>query len=277
MRTYRPDEKMIITVAVNGSLPTKKDTPYVPVTPEEVTEDTLRCWEAGAAVVHIHARDKEQRPSHDYEFFARCLEGLRSRCDIIVQFSTGARGNVDRETRIRSADLRPDMMSLNAGSSNFATHAFVNSLQDIEFWVSRMNEYDIKPEIECFDVGHVFTGIELGRRGLLKPPLLFTIILGVQGALPFTPQNFMHVYSCIPDDAHFSVIGVGRYQLPMVALSTALGGNVRVGLEDNIYYSYKVLATNRQLVERAVRLSKECQREIATPAEARKILGIENS
>lgn len=277
MRTYRPDEKMIITVAVNGSLPTKEDTPYVPVKPGEVIEDAVRCWEAGASVVHIHARDHDQRPCHDYEFFARCLEGLRKRCDIIIQFSTGARGNVDRETRVRSADLRPDMMSLNGGSCNFTNHAFVNSLQDIEFWLNRMNDYDIRPELECFDVGHVFTGIEFLRRGLIQAPVQFTIILGVHGALPFTPQNFMHVYNCIPEEAHFSVIGVGKYQLPMITMSTALGGNVRVGLEDNIYYSYKVRATNRQFVERAVRIGEECQRQIATPAEARRMLGIRNS
>jgi 3-keto-5-aminohexanoate cleavage enzyme len=187
MRAYRPDEPLIITVAVNGSVPTKKDTPHVPVTPEEVIEDTVRCWEAGAAVVHIHARDKDEKPSHDYEFFAQCLEGIRKRCDIIVQFSTGARSpDVDRETRIRAADLRPDMMSLNAGSTNFATHAYANSLQDIEYWLARMNEYGIKPEIECFDLAHAFTGIELIERGLIRKPAQFSIVLGVRGALPFT-------------------------------------------------------------------------------------------
>jgi 3-keto-5-aminohexanoate cleavage enzyme len=274
MRSYQPDRKMIITVAVNGSLPTKADTPHVPVTPAEVIEDTVQCWEAGASIVHIHARDRDQRPSHDYEFFRACLEGLRARCDIIVQFSTGSRGNVDRETRVRSVDLRPDMMSLNAGSCNFSHGPYVNSLQDIEFWLGEMKRYGVKPEIECFDLSHLYAGIDMQQKGLIEKPLQFTIILGVHGALPFTPQNFMHVYNCIPDDAYFNVIGVGRHQLTMTALAAALGGNCRVGLEDNVYYSYKVLATNRQLVERAVRIARECQREIATPAEARKILNI---
>ena len=277
MRVFRPGEKAIITVAVNGSLPTKEHTPYVPVTPAEVIEDAVRCWEAGASVVHIHARDQDQRPCHDYEFFAECLDGIRRRCDIIVQLSTGARGRIDPDTRVRAADLRPDMMSLNCGSCNFSNEAFVNSLQDIELWLGRMKAYDVQPELECFDVAHIFTGLDLVKRELVELPVQFTIVLGVEGALPFTPQNFMHAYSCIPDEAMFGVIGVGQYQLPMLTLAAALGGNVRVGLEDNIYYSYRVLATNQQLVERAARILKECQRPIATPAEARLLLGIKNS
>lgn len=277
MASKAGNQKMIITVAVNGSLSTKDDTPHVPVTPEEVIEDTVSCWEAGASVVHIHARDENQGPSHDREFFRKCIEGLRERCDIIIQVSTGSRQGVSAETRVSSVDLRPDMMSLNSGSCNFAHGPYINSLQDIEYWLDRMNEYDVKPEIECFDLSHMYAGIDMYKKGLIKDPLLFNIILGVPGALPYTPQNFMHMYNCIPDDALFNVIGVGRHQLPVTVMSTVLGGNVRVGLEDNLYYSYKVLATNRQLVERAVRIGKECQREIATPAEAREMLGIVNS
>lgn len=277
MRTYKPGGKMIITAAINGSVPTKRDTPHVPVTPEEVIADTVACHQAGAAVVHIHARDQEQRPCHDHEFFRRCLEGIRECCDIIVQFSTGSRGGVDRETRIAAVDLRPDMMSLNSGSVNFPQGPHVNSLEDIEYWLDRMNAYDVKPEIECFDFSHLFTGVEMAQRGLIERPLVFTLILGLRGAVPFTPQNFMHMYSCLPDDALFNTIGIGRHQLTMTALAIALGGNCRVGLEDNIFYSYKVLATNAQLVERAVRLAKEYGRDIATPAEARKLYNIKNS
>jgi len=277
VRAYNPKRKAIITVAVNGSLPTKEMTPHVPVTPQEVVEDTMRCWEAGASVVHIHARTKDQKPCHDIEFFQECLEGIRARCDMIVQFSTGARGPVDPETRIRSARLRPDMMSLNSGSCNFPHGPYINSLQDLDYWLEEMRKYDVRPEIECFDLSHLFTGLTLIEKGTIEKPVVFNIILGVHGALPFTPQNFMHILDCIPDEFMFNVIGVGRYQLPMVGLAAILGGNVRVGLEDNLFYSYKVLATNRQLVERAARILKEFQREIATPAEARGMLGIKNS
>jgi 3-keto-5-aminohexanoate cleavage enzyme len=272
-----PDNKMIITVAVNGSMPTKKDNPNVPVTPEEVIEDTVRCSEAGASIVHIHARDKDQGPSHDFEFFKKCVEGIRKRCDIIVQISTGSRTGTFKEVRISAAPLRPDMMSLNTGSCNFDHGPYVNSIQDVEYWLGVMNEYNIKPEVECFDLSHVFIGMDMYKKGLIKDPPMFNIILGMKGALPFTPQNFAHIYNCIPDYAYFNVIGVGRHQLTMCGLAASLGGNCRVGLEDNLYYSYKVLASNVQLVERAVRISKEMQRPIATPAEARKILDIKNS
>lgn len=266
--------KLIITVAINGSLATKEHNPNVPVTPEEVVADTVGCWEAGAAVVHIHARDEEQRPSHDYDFFAECVRGIREQCDIIIQLSTGARGPVDRETRIRAVDLRPDMMSLSCGCTNFADGPFLNTLEDIEYWLGRMNEYGVKPELECFDLSHIYTSMQMMDRGLIEDPALFNLIFGVPGSLPFTPGNFAHMWSCVPRDALINTIGVGRYQLPVTTMSTALGGNVRVGLEDNLYYSYRVLASNRQLVERAVRIGRECQREITDPAEARGILGI---
>ncbi len=274
---HNPKNKLIVTAAVNGSVPTRDQTPYVPITPEEVIEDTVRCWEAGASVVHIHARDKDGRPTHDIEFFARCLEGIRNRCDIIVQFSTGSRAGVDRETRIASAALKPDMLSLNSGCCNFLQGPHVNSLEDIEYWLTCMKEHGIKPEIECFDLSHVFVGQEFAQKGLVAEPALFNLILGVPGALPFTPQNFMSLYSALPPGAMFSTIGVGRHQLPVTVMSTVLGGHVRVGIEDNLYYSYRVLGRNWEFVERAVRIAGECQREVATPAEARSILGIKSS
>jgi 3-keto-5-aminohexanoate cleavage enzyme len=169
------------------------------------------------------------------------------------------------------------MMSLNAGCCNFPNGPYVNSIEDIEFWLQRMNEYDVRPEIECFDVSHLHTGLQMAENGLIPEPLLFNIVLGVKGALPFTPQNFMHMYNLVPASAHFNVTGVARAQLPMGILSTVLGGHVRVGLEDNLYYSYGELATNVELVERAVRIANEAQREVATSAEARELLGIVNS
>lgn len=273
-KKHNPENRIIITVAVNGSVPTKDQTPHVPVTPGEVIEDTVRCWEAGASVVHIHARDSQGKPSHDYEFFARCLEGIRERCDIIVQFSTGSRAGVDRDTRIASVTLRPEMMSLNSGCCNFLQGPHVNSLEDIEYWLTRMKEHGVKPEIECFDLSHVFVGDEFARRGLVEEPVLFNLILGVPGALPYSPQNFMSLYNALPPGAMFSCIGVGRHQLPVTVMSTVLAGHVRVGIEDNIYYSYRVLGQNHEFVQRAVRVARECQREVATPAQARSILGI---
>jgi 3-keto-5-aminohexanoate cleavage enzyme len=277
MAKYDPERKMIVTVAVNGSVPKKEDNPHVPVTPEEVVEDSLKCAEAGASVVHIHARDEEEEPCHDYEFFQECVEQLRAQSDLIIQLSTGARVPTPREVRIQAVDLRPDMMSLNAGCCNFPNGPYVNSVEDIEFWLEKMNAFDVRPEVECFDVSHMHTGIALHERGLIESPVLFNLVLGVKGALPFTPHSFMHMWDTVPDDAQFNVTGVARSQLPLSVLSTILGGHVRVGLEDNLYYSYGELATNVELVERAVRIANEAQREVATPAEARELLGIVNS
>ena len=278
LSAWQPRNKsLIITVAINGSLGTKDDNPNIPVTPEEIIEDAVACCEAGASVVHIHARTPDQKPSHDYDFFAKCIEGIRDNCDIITQISTGSRGNVDRETRVQAADLKPDMMSLNSGCCNFPDRPYINSLSDIEYWLGEMRKYSVIPEIECFDLSHLYTGLDMAEKGLIDKPLIFNIILGMHGALPFTPKNFMHMWDIVPEDALVNSIGVGRYQLPATTLSTVLGGMVRVGLEDNQYYAYKVLASNVQLVERAVRIGKELQRDIATPAESRKLLGIKNS
>lgn len=266
--------KLIITVAPNGSLPTKEHTPHVPVTPEEVIEDGIRCWEAGAAVLHFHARDAEQKPSLDYDFFARVLEGLRAHTDLIVQFSTGFRAARDREDRIRAVDLRPDMMSLNVGSINFPRGVYINLPEDAEYWAGRMQEYSVKPEIECFDLSHIETGIRLWRSGLVGDPPLFQVVMGVQNALSYSPENLFRMVSALPAGALWNAMGVGRAQLQVATLATVMGGHCRVGLEDNLYYSHRVLARNVELVERAARIAGELQRPVATRAEAREILGI---
>ena len=278
MRAWQPrSKKLILTVAVNGSTGTTEQNPNIPVTPEEIIEDSVACCEAGASVVHIHARTPDQEPSHDYDFFAKCIEGIREHCDIITQVSTGTRTGADAETRVQAADLRPDMMSLNSGCCNFPDRPYINSLADIEYWLGVMRQYDIIPEIECFDVSHIYAGLDMADKGLIDKPLIFNIILGMHGALPFTPQNFMHMWEIIPEDALVNSIGVGRFQLPANTLATVLGGHVRVGLEDNQYYAYKVPASNLDLLKRAIRIGEELQREIATPAESRELLGIKNS
>ena len=269
--------KLIITVAPIGSFAFKKDTPYLPVTPSELIEDGIKCWEAGASILHYHARDKDEKPCLDYDFFAKVLEGLRKHTRLIVQISTGFRFPHHRDDRIRAVDLRPDMMSLNVGSVNLARGPYINDPVDVEYYAGKMIEYGVKPEIECFDVSHIHAGIALMKKGLIKDPPYFDFVLGVQNALPFSARHLLHMIESLPPGALWSVIGVAKAQLPASTLGIILGGNSRVGLEDNIFYSYKVLATNEQLVQRTVRLAKELQREIATPDEARAMLGITNS
>ncbi len=270
-------DKLIITVAPNGSVPTKETTPYVAITAEEVIEDGIKCWEAGASILHYHARDKDQKPCLDYDYFARVMEGLRKYTTLIVQMSTGSRLVQDRDARVRAVDLKPDMMSLNVGSINFPLGPYINKPEDAEYWAGKMQEYGVKPEIECFDASHIEAGVRLWRKGLIDDPPFFDFVLGVKNALSYTPQNMLNLINMLPADARWNCIGVGRAQLPVSTLGMILGGHSRVGIEDNIYYSYKVLATNAQLVGRAVRLANELQREVATPAEARQMLKIKNS
>lgn len=269
-------DRLIITVAPNGPIATKAHTPHVAVTVDEVIETGIACWEAGATILHYHARDKNQAVCLDYDYFARVLEGLRKHTTLIVQMSTGW-GLDDREGRIRMVDLKPDMMSLNVGSVNFPQGPYINRSDYAEYWAGKMLEYGVRPEIECFDASHIEAGIKLWKMGLIEDPPFFDFVLGVANALSYSPQNMMMMLSKLPAEAKWSCIGVGRAQLPVTTMGMVMGGNCRVGIEDNIYYSRGVLATNLQLVERAVRIAKEIQREIATPVDARALLKIKNS
>lgn len=266
-------EKLIITVAPIGSIPTKAQTPHVPVTPAEVIQDAYDCYNAGASVVHIHARDKEQKPSHDFDFFSEAVAGIRSKCDMIIQISTGGRASQGQETRGRALAIEGvEMASLNTGSVNFPTSAYVNEPALIEHLAKVMLDRGIKPEIECFDFSFISNGLDLLKKGLLKPPLHFNFVMGLKGALPYSLPNYVHMMQSIPAGSTWNVSGVGPAQLTLAMPSLITGGHVRVGLEDNIYYSKGILATNVQLVGRIVRLARELGREVATPAEARAIL-----
>ena len=267
-------EKLIITVAPTGSLPTKQDTPHVPVTPQEVIQDTYACYNAGASIVHIHARDKEQKPAHDLAFFTEAVTGIQEKCNIIIQISTGGRASQGYESRGQALSLKPEMASLTTGSVNFPTSAYVNEPALIEYLAKIMQENGIKPEMEVFDVSMIANALDLLKKGLAGAPLHFDFVMGLKGSIPFSIKNYVHLMESIPAGSTWTVAGVARAQLELIPLSILTGGHVRVGLEDNIYYSKGELATNAQLVERAVRLARELGREIATPDEARKILNL---
>ncbi len=270
-------EKLIITVAPVGSYATTADTPHLPVTPSAIIEDGIACWEAGASIIHYHARDKDQKSCLDYDFFARVMEGLRKHTTLIIQISTGFRAPVHRDDRIRAVDLRPDMMSLNVGSVNLPKGPYSNDPVDVDYYAQKMLDYGVKPEIECFDLSHIYAGINLMKKGLILDPPWFDMVMNVKNALPYHPRHLVHMVDTLPPGALWSVIGVGPAQLPASTLGIVMGGNCRVGLEDNLFYAYKDLSTNRRLVERVVRMAGELQRDVATPAEARAILQIRNS
>jgi 3-keto-5-aminohexanoate cleavage enzyme len=265
-------EKLIITCACVGAEVTREQTPHLPITPEEIAADAAACREAGAAMVHLHARNSDGTPTQSAEVYRQILQAVRARTDVIVQFSTGGAVGMSAEERVQSVHVRPEMASLTAGTVNFGDGVFYNSPEMIEHFARTMVEHGVVPEIEVFEVGHIANALALVKKGILSLPLHFDFVLGVPGAMPPSAKNLLLLAESIPAGCTWSVAAVGRHQLPMANLAIILGGHVRVGLEDNIYYSKGVLATNAQLVARVVRLAQELGRPVATPDEARRIL-----
>jgi len=266
-------DKLIITVAPTGSVPTKAQNPYLPVTPQEIADTAYRCWQIGASIVHVHARDDQGHPTLDPAVFARIYELISGRCDIIVQISTGGRAGMDPEARAAAVRrLHPEMASLTTGSMNFPDRVYENPFSTIEYLARAMKEAGTRPEMEIFEAGMIANAQLLVEQGLATEPLHFNFVLGSHGSLPATPKNLLYLSELIPSDATWTASGLGRWQLPVTALALVMGGHVRVGLEDNLYYRRGELASNEQLVERMVRLADELGRPVATPDEARAIL-----
>lgn len=274
--TYRK-EKLIITIALTGNVPTKEMNPYTPITVDEIVEDIIKCRQAGASVAHIHVRDEKGEPTCDKNLYNEVLNKLKERdCNIITQLSTGARGGGNTaEWRGQMLDLNAEMASLSTGSSNFASQVNANSFELIKELAAKMYANNIKPEIEAFDLGMIDNAALLLKEGVLKEPLQFNLVMNVRGSVKGTPRNLLHMIESLPEGSTFTVSGIGYSQIPMLTMSILLGGHTRTGLEDTILYDRGLLATNQMLVERVVRIAKELGREIATPDEARKILGIQ--
>jgi 3-keto-5-aminohexanoate cleavage enzyme len=279
--------KVIITAALTGVAANRDQCPAIPYTTDEVAEEAYRCHQAGAAVVHIHARNDDGTPTHDVKVYKEIMEKTRAKCDVLINLSTGAFGIPKEERVAHIRDLKPEIGALNMGSMTYAKYSskrkefvfdfvFENKFETINFFLSTMNEACVKPELECFDTGHVNNIRPLLDQGILKLPLQFSFIMGVLGGIAPTAQNLGHQVSQIPDDSTWEVIGISHDQWRMIAAALALGGNVRVGLEDNFYVSPGVMAkSNADLVDKAVRMTHDVGREVATPAEARKLLSID--
>jgi 3-keto-5-aminohexanoate cleavage enzyme len=268
-------EKLIITVAPTGSLPTKKMTPRVPITPKEIIEEGIRCEAAGAAIFHIHARNPaDESASTDFALFEEIHDTLKARTRLILQISTGGRAGASYEERCERLRLKPEMASLTTGSVNFPDSVYENSPRLIAALAADMKKFAIKPEMEIFDLSMIPNALDLVEKGLALPPLHFDFVMGLKGAIPATIEHLVHMKNSIPADATWSVAGIGSAELPMNVHAMLMGGHVRVGLEDNIYLEKGVLATNVQLVERMVRLANTFGRQIASPEEARRILNL---
>ncbi len=267
--------KLIITVAPTGNVPTREMNPHLPVSPEEIADSAVRCRKAGASLIHVHARDLNGKPTLDPQVFARIHSLIGERTELIVQISTGGRAGMDAEARSAAVRLlRPEMASLTTGSMNFPDRVYANSFELIEHLARTMKEAGTKPEMEIFEPGMITNTQMLVAKDLATEPLHFDFVLGSRGSLPATAKNLLHLSETIPPGSTWTVAGIGRWQLPMAVLAIVMGGHVRVGLEDNLYYRKGQLATNEQLVSRVVRIAAEVGRPVATPEEARQILGL---
>jgi len=273
-------EKVILTVATTGAWPTKKDSPYIPLQPEEIADEVFACYQAGASVAHIHVRDDEDKASMNFEKFEKSVKLIRERCDIVLNLTTsGGLGLTDEERMKPFIELKPEMASYDCGSMNWAhSSVFINSPSFLEKLGVTMRENGVKPEIEVFDAGMVYNAEYYLNKGILDSPAHYQFVLGAPGGMTATVENLVFLKNLIPKDATWSALGIGKGHLPILYTALALGGNIRVGMEDNIFYSKGVLAkSNVEFVERVKRIAAEMGKEIATPDEARQILGLKNA
>ena len=276
------DGKVIISCALTGAVTTKKHCSAIPYTPVEIAEEAKRAYDAGAAIVHIHARNDDGSPTWSKDTFARIMAETRQRCPVLINWSTGGAGPMSE--RVSHLGLRPQIAALNMGSMNYAkwsepkkqfafNFVFANSFDDIIGFAKAMKEHGIKPEMECFDVGHTNSHRVLADLGLLEAPLHFSFIMGVLGGIPASARHLAFQASNVPAGSRWKVIGISREQWPLCMAALALGGDIRVGLEDNFYLpSGEMAKSNGELVAAAAELVKLSGRSVATLDEAKRML-----
>lgn len=273
--------KTIISVATTGAWPTKKDNPNVPLTPPEIAKDVFECYEAGAAIAHLHMRDAEGKGTMDVNKFRETMELIRARTDVDILLNmttSGALDATDETRQLHLKELRPEIASYDCGSMNWMhSTVFLNTPQFLEQLGSTMQEYNIKPEIEIFDAGMLYNALYYLKKGVLKAPLHFQFVLGAAGGMTATVENLVFLKSLIPEgQGHtWAALGIGKGHVPIMMAALALGGHLRVGMEDNVMYGPGQLAeSNAQLVRRAADFIRLSGNEVATPADAKEILGI---
>lgn len=270
-------EKLIITAAICGAEVTKEQNPAVPYTVEEIVREAKSAYDAGAAVVHIHVRENDGTPTQSRDRFKVCMDAVCEACpDVILIPSTGGAVGMTAEERLQPTELFPEMATLDCGTCNFGDEVFENTMPMMRAFGKRMLENNIKPEYECFEMGHLDTILRMAAKGEVPgDPMQFNFVLGVPGCTPATVENLVWLVNRIPAGSTWTATGIGRSAFTLAAPTIVMGGNVRVGFEDNLNISRGVLArSNGELVEKVVRLSRELGREIASPAEARAILSL---
>ena len=268
----------ILCVAITGSVPTKAANPAVPISISEQIESTHAAYEAGASICHAHVRNDDETPSSDPEKFAALQEGLKRHCpDMIIQFSTGGRSGAGRE-RGGMLSLRPDMASLSVGSNNFPTRVYENPPDLVDWLASEMVKYEVKPEIEAFDLSHIHKAAEMNRDGRIPGKLYIQFVMGVKNAMPADREAFdfyIKTVKRLVPDALWCAAGIGPNQLVLNDWAISAGGHARAGLEDNVRLDKDHLApSNAALIKRAADLCEKYERPVATPAQARQMLGL---
>ncbi|MDH3381870.1 MAG: 3-keto-5-aminohexanoate cleavage protein [Flavobacteriaceae bacterium] len=270
-------EKLIITAAISGAEVTKEQNPAVPYTIEECVREAGLAYKAGASIIHLHVRKDDGTPTQDKKRFKEVMDAIKAKCpDVIIQPSTGGAVGMTNDERLEPTELNPEMATLDCGTLNFGgDEIFENTENTIKYFGEKMIERNIKPELEVFDKSMIDMALRLHKKGFIKAPMHFNFVMGVNGGISGSLRDFVFLRESIPSDSTYSVAGIGRFEFSLAAASIIDGGHVRVGLEDNTYISKGVLTkSNGELVEKVVRLAKELGREIATPAEARVILGL---
>ena len=272
-------KKRVITAALCGSWPTKEMNPAVPYSPEEIAQQAYECWQAGAAIVHVHVRNADGSPSTDFNLYKETVERIRAHkdCDVCINItSSGSVDFSDEEWIYPLQQLLPELASYDAGTLNWQNRTvFMNPPSFLEKLGHALQESNIKPEIEIFDGGMIQNAIHYIKTGVLKAPCHFQIVLGCAGGLPSTVENLVFLRNMLPEGSTWAACGIGHGHLPIMLATIAMGGHLRVGMEDNVYYRKGVLADNNaQFVARAKHLLEEADLEAATPDEAREILGL---
>ena len=277
----RPYDGLIINAAITGIVPRRADVPHVPVTPEQIIDDAVACVDAGAAIVHLHAREADESPAWEREVYEDFIPAIRAlRPDAVICVSTSGRDVADLERRADVLDLtgdaKPDMASLTLGSLNSRREAIVNAPDTIVALAERMRERGIRPELEVFDSGMAYLAHELLDRGVLETPLYANLLLGSPNTAPATAGDLAHLVAALPAGTTWAAGGIGAFQLPMNAIALFMGGHVRTGLEDNpaMDADRRRPATNAGLVTRLAELARIADRRVATPAEVREVLGL---
>ncbi len=284
-------EKVIISAALTGAATRKEQNPAVPYTPREFAEESYKCWKAGAAIVHIHVRDPNTGfPTADLSLIRETIEAIRNRCpELIINMSSAIGPGVTHEQRIAPiVEMKPELASLNTNSMNFSVvdhktgqilmfgdNVFDNTFNMIIDFAKIMRANGVKPECEAYDFGGIYNILLIRKQGIFEEPMHFQLVFGVAGGVPFTPMNMTHMQSLLPPDATWSVCGVGPNQFPAAIMAAIMGGHIRVGLEDNIrVLKGKMAEGSWEQVEVARRIIDLAERDVATPAEARKILNL---